>query len=73
MSNQHFDYLICVIFKEDFTVHSGYQIPHKIVIKHAKYFKHTNSYKLILTDSIKAEKGVIDISKRFIRLERSLN
>lgn len=53
-----FDFIIAVIFKENFEVSEVYKIPKKIVQKYAKFSKHQNGFILILFGAILKDKNL---------------
>jgi hypothetical protein len=59
----HFDYLVAVIFNEDYTVRRAVLIPRKTVARIAKFRKHVNAHIVMIRDIWKAE-GARDITKR---------
>lgn len=44
-----FDYLIAIIFKEDFTLSEVYKIPHAVIAEYGKFREHQNGVILMLT------------------------
>jgi hypothetical protein len=60
---QHgFDFVIAVMFNEDYSVRLAIKIAHDAVPMLARYQDHTNGYNLILTNKVVEEDGVEDIS-----------
>lgn len=58
---QKFDYLVGVLFNEDFTVNRAALIPWEVVMAKSTFVKHTNAWNFILTDDIWSLSGVEDI------------
>lgn len=63
LDKDHFDFLVGVLFGEDFQILKACIIPRSTVQKLAKYVKHVNGWRLILTDSVWNEAGVKDMSE----------
>ena len=57
-----FDFVIAVIFNEDYSVRLGVKVSHDAVPTMARYQAHTNGYNLILTRKAVEYDGVEDIS-----------
>ncbi len=54
-----FDYLVAVIFNEDFSVNEIWKIPYRFVKEHSRFSKHQNGHILIARSaSLEAGKGV---------------
>ena len=64
LKQQGFDFVIAVVFNEDYSVRFAVKIEYKAVGKFARYQEHTNSHKLILTPKTVGRAGVEDISHR---------
>ena len=62
---QHgFDFVVAVIFHEDYSVRQAVKITHAAVPQLARYQAHTNGYNLILTSKAVELDGVEDITSR---------
>ena len=60
---QHgFDFVIAVIFHEDYSVRLAVKISHTAVPQLARYQVHTNGYNLILTSKAVEQDGIEDIT-----------
>lgn len=59
-----FDYLVGVIFDEDFTVVYAALMPIQAVIDHSSYVAHTNSRKLILRESVFEDSRVKNVTSQ---------
>ncbi len=60
---QHgFDFVIAVIFHEDYSVRLAVKIPHTVVPQLARYQAHTNGYNLILTSRTVELDGIEEIT-----------
>ena len=57
-----FDFVIAVIFHEDYSVRLAVKIPHAVVPQLARYQAHTNGYNLILTGKVVELDGIEDIT-----------
>lgn len=44
LDGQHFDYLIAVIFNDDFSVQQAVKIPHAVISEYASYRDHINGH-----------------------------
>lgn len=62
-----FDYLIAVLFEDDFAVREAYKIPHRIIKKYAQFSPHQNGYILQLRCDILKDASVEDITSVFSR------
>jgi hypothetical protein len=62
MDKDHFDFLVGVVFAEDFSILKACLIPRALVLKLAKYVKHVNGWRLMLTDNVWNESDVQDIT-----------
>jgi hypothetical protein len=63
LDKDHFDFLVGVLFDQDFRILKACIIPKPTVQKLAKYVKHVNGWRLILADSVWEEDGVKDITE----------
>ena len=61
MERRHFDFLVAVVFNEDYTVNKAVQIPYGTVARIAKYRKHVNAYIVMIRDMWDA-RGARDIT-----------
>lgn len=61
---RHFDYLVGILFREDFSVYKACVVPFEIVLQESKYREHTNAHILELKDEIWSARGVLDISSK---------
>lgn len=62
LESKPFDFLVAVLFNEDFSILRAAQIPLETVTDLADFVGHTNSYKLILRDSVFDDERVKDIT-----------
>lgn len=58
LEGKHFDFLIAVIYDENFEVLLALKIPHMVVLAKSKFVAATNSYKLEAKASLQNETGV---------------
>jgi hypothetical protein len=63
LEKKHFDFLIAVVFNEDYAVHRAVMIPYETVEQIAKFRKHVNAHIVMLRDMWKAE-GACDITAK---------
>ena len=66
LENQGFDFVIAVVFNNDYSVRFALKIPHKLVSEFAKFQEHTNGHILILTEKSAEHPGVIDIQNDLV-------
>ena len=66
LDEQGFDFVIAVVFNDDYSIRLALKIPHSIVPEFAKYQAHTNSHILILTDKAAEHPGVTDIRQHLV-------
>lgn len=60
-----FDYLIALIFDNDFNVKEAYMIPYEIIPKYSKYSDHQNGYIVYVSGPILTDPETINITKDF--------
>jgi hypothetical protein len=65
LKNHDFDYLIVVLFNEQFEVEQVAKIPHAIIEKYAHYREHVNAHILILRGNILSDPMVEDLTEEF--------
>ena len=58
-----FDYLICVIYDQDFDIDCALRIPREVIEEKAIFKQHTNSYALIANSTISNDPRVLNITK----------
>jgi hypothetical protein len=71
LDKRHFDYLIGVLFNEEFRVLRACRIPHSTVLKVAKYSNHTNAWRFHLRDSLWSMPGVVDLTAKIQKAEKA--
>jgi len=64
VEGEHFDFLIAVIYDQNFDILRAFKIPREVVQKAGKHSKHTNSLILHARDALLDEVGVKDITKQ---------
>lgn len=69
----HFDFLVGVLYDEDFLVSRACLIPHEVVKTTATYRKHVNGWILYLRPAIWEEVGVVEISDQLKAAQASLD
>lgn len=62
LEKAEFDFLIAVIFNENFDVIESYKIPRSIIKKYARFSRHQNGHILILRGDILKDKDVKSIN-----------
>jgi hypothetical protein len=65
LKKKPFDFLIAVVYKQDFSVDYVAKLTCSAVKKHAGYSKHVNAWRLQMRRSLLNTPGVIDITKKF--------
>ena len=63
LDKKQFDYLVGIIFHENFRVQKGCVIPHHVVLARSRYTTHANAWIFILNDDVWHIDGVRDITK----------
>lgn len=71
LNKKPFDYLVAIIFNEDYSVKEAYQIPHTIIKKYARFSEHQNGHILILRHILK-DKKVKDITLALSKFQKKL-
>ena len=61
LEQREFDFVVAVVFNEDYSVRLAVKIPHDVVPTLARYQAHTNGHNLILTVDAVEQDGVEDI------------
>jgi hypothetical protein len=69
LDKSQFDFLIAVLYEENFEVKRAAKIPLEVVLKKSTYTKHTNSWIFQIRDEIWDLPGVSDISEEIKRAE----
>ena len=64
LEKRHFDFLIAVAFKNNYSIRFAVMIPHGMMEKFAKYRRYVNGHLLILKDDDAKLPGVTDILHR---------
>jgi hypothetical protein len=62
----HFDYLIGIIFRADFTVDYAGKVPHEVVVERARYRTHTNAWILHFKRHLLDDARVEDITSLIV-------
>ena len=65
-----FDQLIAVVYQSDFKIFFAVQISLKLVKKHSKFQKHTNSWLLTVKESHLKIPGVVNLTKKLTENKR---
>lgn len=61
--DNQFDYLIIVIFDDNFGVKEAYMLPHDTIKPYAKYSKHQNGYLLVAKGAVLTDTTTKDITQ----------
>jgi hypothetical protein len=62
LNGAHFDFLVGVLFNEDYTVLRAALIPYAVALDRASFVEYTNSHKFILRDDVWGASGVRDVT-----------
>lgn len=62
LDRTRFNFLMAIIFDEEFNVSEAYKIPKNVIKKYARFSKHQNGYILTLRDNILKDGRVIKIN-----------
>jgi len=65
LQNHDFDFLIAVLFNEQFEILQVVKIPHEIIDKYARYREHVHAHILVLGANILSEPTVEDLTAQF--------
>lgn len=60
LDGAHFDFLVGVLFNEDYTILRAALIPYAVALQRASFVKYTNSHKFMLRDDVWDAAGVQD-------------
>ena len=66
IENHEFDFVVAVVFHEDYTIRLAFRISYAAVIQLVRYQAYTNSHILILTERAVELDGVEDITHRLV-------
>ncbi len=66
LPEKNFDYVVGVLFDEDFTILRAALIPHALVLENAKYVEATNSWRFLLKDEVWDWPEVEDVSAKLL-------
>lgn len=66
INGKHFDFLVAVVFDQDFEIIRALKVPHSVVKRVGRYNEHTNSLLLYADEKLSAKKGVEDISAKLM-------
>ena len=59
-----FDFLIAVVYRHDFSIDYAGKIPYKVVVKRARYSRHTNAHRFHMKRDVLEIDGVVDVTAR---------
>jgi hypothetical protein len=62
----HFDFLIGIVYKSDFTVDYAAKLPYDVVLEKATYRAHTNAWILQLKKDLLSDSRVEDITAKIV-------
>lgn len=65
LENHNFDYLIAVLFNDQFEVETVVKIPYEIIRKYARFREHVHAHILVLSDNILNDPSVEDLTSQF--------
>lgn len=64
LDKRHFDFIVAVVFNQDFSVKSSALIPYDVVKYLARFRKHVNGWILYIRPDVWSARGVKDITKK---------
>ena len=64
LEHKRFDFLIGILFDNDFSIHKAYKIPHHIISNYSRYREYVNGHILTLQGAILSAEGVERIDSR---------
>jgi len=70
LDKRHFDFLIGVIYRQDFSIDYAAQIPYEVVVERATYRAHTNASIFQLRPDVLRDSRVTDITQRMVDASR---
>jgi hypothetical protein len=62
LDDQHFDYLIAVIFNDDFSIQQAVKIPHAVISEYASYRDHVNGHILHIRGAVLKDSRMEDLT-----------
>lgn len=62
---QDFDWLVAVIYSEEYAVLNAYLVPHEVLGKYGKHRDHVNALVLIMSGAILSDPMVVEITEQF--------
>ena len=65
LNKEEFDFLIGILFDEDYSVLKAVKIPHATIKDHARYRSHQNAHILHLNPKLLANSQVEDLAGKF--------
>jgi hypothetical protein len=69
LQHRHFDFLVAVLFSQDFAVMRAALIPYDRVLKLTFLQEHVNGWILPVRDSVWAADGVVDVTARLKKIQ----
>lgn len=73
LNDGHFDVLVAITFRDDFSVESAYILTREHVTALARFKKHTNAHILLNDKRLRDTPGVHDVTPAFTRAQMSGN
>jgi len=64
LSKKPFDFLVAVIYEQDFSIRHALQVPYEVVMEKSTYQAHTNSHLFHIRPSLLSDSRVQDISQK---------
>lgn len=64
LESHAFDYLVAVIFEEDFDVRGAWRIPHRTVSRYASFSDRQNGHILTLTKGLMQDRSIEEVTER---------
>ncbi|SEK36432.1 hypothetical protein SAMN05216382_0264 [Sphingomonas palmae] len=73
LPEHRFDILAVLLFAPDFSIDTAALIPHAMVLQHAAYTAHTNSWRVTVTPALLALPEVVDVTSAIAADENTIN
>ena len=61
---KEFDYLVAVIYNEEFNIEAAYLIPHEVIGDYARHRMHVNAHILLMSGAITRDPRIMEISEQ---------
>ena len=72
LNEKHFDWLLAIIFNEEFEVEQAVLLPHEAIADYATHREHTNSHILVMKGAVLKDARLKDITERIKNAQATL-